>query len=102
MTQITINTVSGSNFPYTIYVCDVYGSNCVLVSTILGTVPPTSSSFILPPPYNAVPALMLKVIDNIGCETYKIIYCGDVNNKQFMTMIDFNLMDGSLYQFEYQ
>jgi hypothetical protein len=74
MTQITINTVSGSNFPYTIYVCDVYGSNCVLVSTILGTVPPTSSSFILPPPYNAVPALMLKVIDNIGCETYKIIY----------------------------
>lgn len=101
MTQITINTISGTNFPYTIYVCDVYGSNCVLVSTILGTVPPSSSSFILPPPYDAVPSLMLKIIDNVGCEKSEIIICTK-KNKQFMDTYDFIMMDGSIFLFEFQ
>ncbi len=29
MTAINIQSITGSNFPYTIYACDVYGSQCI-------------------------------------------------------------------------
>ena len=74
MTQIEITGVSGVTLPYDLYACDVYGNQCVLISTINTQVPP-SISIVLPTAFNSAPAVGIKIIDSLGCEKFGIIYC---------------------------
>lgn len=74
MQTITLNSISGLNLPYTVYVCDVFGNNCTVLSTIVSTVPPTFT-FILPPPFDVIPAIGIKIITSDGCERFEIYNC---------------------------
>jgi hypothetical protein len=65
MCLITLNIVTGTP-PYTVEVCDVFGSNCVIVSYITGYVPP-QFDVIVPPPYDVAPILKVRVYDANGC-----------------------------------
>jgi hypothetical protein len=102
MTEITINSISGLTPPYSVYVCDVYGNNCILVAAITNTVPPTSVSIVLPIEYNTAPAVMIKLLDSSCCEAYKVIYCSTDDTKQFMSIEDFYFMNNNLYLFQFQ
>lgn len=70
---IQITSVTGTS-PYNVYVCDVFGTNCNLVGTIAGSVPPTVAFFI-PTIFDYAPAVMVKVIDFNNCETFHIETC---------------------------
>jgi len=75
MTSIEITSITGSIIiPYTIYACDVYGNNCVLIATIGTTVPP-SNTIILPYQFNMAPAVGIKVITFDGCERFEVFNC---------------------------
>ena len=68
MTSIELTVITGSiTIPYSIYACDVYGNNCVIIATIVTTVPPTNTIF-LPPQFNTAPAVWIKIITNEGWE----------------------------------
>ena len=70
---IDITYVCGA-YPFTVYVCDVFGSNCYYLGTItVSTTLPVSYS--LPPAFTAAPAVMVKVIDDNGCEEFHIQNC---------------------------
>ena len=51
MTSIILNSITGLNYPYDIYVCDVYGNNCGYISQI-NTPVPASVEIILPSPFD--------------------------------------------------
>jgi hypothetical protein len=55
-------------------VCDIFGLNCNLVGTIVGTVPPVYS-FSIPTMFNYAQAVIVKVIDFNNCETFHIETC---------------------------
>lgn len=95
MTSIEITSVTGLNPPYTVYACNGYGLNCVLI----GIVNVTPSVLILPPQFNGVPGVGIKIITSDGCERFQIILC-DEDNKQFQDYEDFYFQDGLLYYFQ--
>jgi hypothetical protein len=97
MTSLQFTSIVGLNQPYTIYICDVYGNQCILVAYIDTTVP-INNIFVLPPQFNSAPAIGVKVITSDGCERFKIIYCSD-DIKDFMDLEDFFFMDGVGYFF---
>jgi hypothetical protein len=74
MTSIILNSITGLNYPYDIYVCDVYGNNCGYISQI-NTPVPASVEIVLPPPFNMAPAVGIKIITSDGCERFRIIEC---------------------------
>ena len=74
MRVIDISSISGLTDPYLIQVCDVYGSNCVFLSQIFTTVPPTVTVY-LPPQFDSAPSVMVKVTTLDGCEKTKILDC---------------------------
>lgn len=74
MSTIQLNGVTGATLPYSVYICDVYGNNCVLAGTINTTIPPYIT-FYLPPQFNTAPALGIKIVDSIGCEKFRVVYC---------------------------
>jgi hypothetical protein len=74
MSQIEITLTSGVTTPFNLYVCDVYGNQCVLVTTIYVPIPP--SIFItLPIQFNTAPAIGIKLTDALGCEKFEIYNC---------------------------
>ena len=75
MTQIRIEAVTGAT-PISVYVADVYGKNQSLLGTIThtGVIPP-AERFFPPSLFNTAPAVMVKMIDNNGCEKFEIIDC---------------------------
>ena len=73
MTSIQITDISGLTFPYNIYVCDVFGNQCILVATVNTNVPPTNQIY-LPPLFNTAPAVGVKIISH-DCEKFEIVYC---------------------------
>ena len=75
---IQITSVTGTS-PYNVYVCDVFGTNCNLVGTIPGSVPPTVA-FYVPTIFDYAPAVMVKVIDSNNCETFHIETCVSPTN----------------------
>ena len=74
MTTITLNSITGLTYPYDIYVCDVYGNNCVYISQI-NTPVPASVEIVLPIPFDMAPAVGIKIITSDGCERFRIIEC---------------------------
>lgn len=102
MTQIQINSITGSAYPYTLYACDVYGNQCVLITTI-----PSTATFpltiILPPQFNGAPAVGIKIIDSTGCELFGIINCQGIGKgKLFEDGEIFLFMDADIYIFQDQ
>ncbi len=79
MTSIEITDVTGLSYPYTIYVCDVFGNQCLLLATINAPLPP-SQTFILPTQFNTAPAVGIKLISH-DCTKFNIVYCGLVLTK---------------------
>lgn len=102
MTQIQINSITGSDYPYTLYACDVYGNQCLLIATI----PPTATFplvITLPPQFNGSPAVGLKMIDTLGCELFGILYCtGNNTAKIFEDGEIFLFMDAEIFIFQDQ
>lgn len=99
MTQLQINNVTGLTIPYQIYICDVYGNQCVLVASVNTNIPP-SATITLPPQFNTAPAIGVKLNDTF-CEKLVIINCNELlNHKQFQDGDDFFFMDYSIYQFQ--
>ena len=74
MTSIEIANITGLSYPYQIYVCDVFGNQCVLIATINTSVPP-STNFILPSQFDNAPAVGVKIMTSDGCERFEIVYC---------------------------
>lgn len=97
MTSLKFSQIAGLNFPYTIYICDVYGAQCILVAYIDTNVP-IMNTFVLPPQFNSAPAIGVKVITSDGCERFKVLYCSE-DIKEFMNLEDFFFMDGIGYFF---
>ena len=97
MNALVFNSISGLNNPYTIYVCDVFGNQCILLAYIATTVP-SINTMVLPPQFNSAPAIGVKVITSDGCEKFKILYCSE-DIKEFMDLNDFYFMDGVGYFF---
>lgn len=73
MSQITINTISGSS-PYDIYVCDINEITCVLSLTGV-TTPPPSINLTIPSAFTYSPVVLIKIIDSSGCTTTEIYSC---------------------------
>lgn len=101
MTAINIQSITGLNFPYTIYACDVYGSQCALIATLVTSVPP-QNIIILPSQFNSVAAVGIKVIDGNGCERFEVVYCNVLPPvpKQFQDYQYFEFMDFDIYDFQ--
>jgi hypothetical protein len=72
VTSLQFTSIIGLNNPYTIYICDVFGSQCILVAYISTSVP-INNTFVLPPQFNTAPAIGIKVIPSDGGEKFKII-----------------------------
>ena len=100
MTQLMISNVTGLTIPYQIYVCDVYGSNCVIVATVNTTIPPMVS-ITLPPQFDTSPAIGVLVKD-LYCERFITLNCISLPpvGKQFQDGDYFFFMDYSIYQFQ--
>lgn len=78
MTSIEITSITGGvTIPYTIYACDVYGNNCVIIASIVTTVPPSNTIF-LPTQFNTAPAVGIKIITDDGCERFEIFDCLEI------------------------
>lgn len=75
MTQVRIESVTGA-VPILVYVADVYGNNQSLIGTITNTgVIPPAARFFPPSLFNSAPAIMLKLVDDNGCEKFEILDC---------------------------
>lgn len=100
MRQVEITNVSGVTLPYNLFICDVYGNQCVLVATINVAIPP-NIIITLPAQFETAPAIGLKFIDSAGCEKFGIIYCPEAG-KIFQDGEIFLFMDANIYIFEDQ
>ena len=101
MSTIEINGITGVTLPYDVYVCDVYGNQCVLVSTIDSTVPPVIT-ITLPSQFDSAPAVGLKIIDSIGCQKFGILNCEVNKGKIYQSGEIFIFQDANIYIFENQ
>jgi hypothetical protein len=101
MSTIAIYGMTGVTLPYDIYVCDVYGNNCVLVSTINSPIPPIIT-ITLPSQFNTAPAIGLQIIDSAGCEKFAVLNCEVGKGKLFESGEVFLFQDSNIYIFEDQ
>jgi hypothetical protein len=97
MNLLSFSNIWGLNPPYTVYVCDVFGNQCILLAYISTTVP-IANLMVLPPKFNSAPAIGVKVVTSDGCERFKVLYCSE-DIKEFMDLDDFFFMDGVGYFF---
>ena len=74
MVQIRITNISGGTYPINVWISDVYGNNEVLVDTISSSVPPVDYIY-LPPIFDNAPAIMIKIVDALNCEKFKVYDC---------------------------
>jgi len=74
MLVLQIDSITGATLPYVIYICDVYGNQCVVLATINTPIPP-SITLNIPSQFNNVPAIGIKIIDANGCEVFETTYC---------------------------
>ena len=99
MTQIQITNIINSSNPCNLYICDVYENNCVFITVINSSVPPTLT-ILLPSPFNTAPAILIKIEDANTCILKKIIYCGSIfTEKLFQNDTTFEFQDATVYNF---
>ncbi len=101
MSTIEIYAISGVTLPYDVYACDVYGNQCVLISTINSPVPPVIT-LTLPSQFDSAPAIGLKIIDSAGCQKFGILNCEVNKGKIYQSGEIFIFQDGDIYIFENQ
>lgn len=103
MTQIEITKITGGSGPFTIYACDVYQEQCILVATIYTPIPP-HITITLPSQFDYAPAVGILVVDSDNCERFEVGVCGDSGyTKIFQNDGEphvFEFMDFIIYQFE--
>lgn len=100
MKALAIYSIIGLNPPYTVYACDTYGNQCILVSVINSPPSPYVNIF-LPPQFDNAPSVGIKLITSDGCEVFKIYSCVvTFATKQFQDLVDFEFMDNILYDFQ--
>ena len=77
MAQITITDISGSTaYPISVYISDIYGNNQTLIGDISDEVPPIINyNTTIPPLFSTAEEVILKLIDNNGCEVFKVLPC---------------------------
>lgn len=81
MREIKISIISGATYPVDVFIADVYGNNESLLGTITsGEAPSPPSTYVIynsqiPSIFNTAPAIMLTMIDSVGCRVMKIIEC---------------------------
>jgi hypothetical protein len=71
--QIQITSFTGT-LPAQVFVSDVYGNNTTLITTLVSAVPPVLI-FTLPSLFDFAPAVMIKIVDDNGCEEISIEEC---------------------------
>jgi hypothetical protein len=98
--QVYVISANNVTPPFSGIACDVYGNQCQYVGS--GTSFP--HLFTLTSQFDTAPALLLKIIDSVGCEVSEIIYCqlGEdfSTKKQFQTFDYFFFMSGDQYDFQ--
>jgi hypothetical protein len=100
MTQVIITNITGLGPNYMIYVCNVFGDDCISLDNLTSTVPPIVS-YILPPSFDTAPAIGLKIITSDGCERFHILYCENFDpEKLFQDGTEFYFMSGDIYDFQ--
>ena len=92
MNSIEFQLPLNSTPPYTIYVCDGFGNNCVFLA-LSPTNQPTSPIY-LPPQFNNAPMIIIKIVDALNCVTEKTYFCG-INEPAEQEILDAFLIDGS-------
>lgn len=87
MVQITITDISGSTaYPISVYISDIYGNNQTLIGTINEGVPPiVNYNTTIPPLFSTADEVILKLIDNNGCELFKVLPCFDISEILIIT-----------------
>ena len=75
MNSITINSISLINPDYEIYVCDVYGNNCVFVALVTTAIPPMSVTLFLPPQFANSGSVGVKIMNEGNCESFEVVLC---------------------------
>lgn len=81
MRQIRITEITGATFPVNVYIADVNGNYESFLGTITSAEapnPPFSSvnyTTQIPAIFNTAPAIMLLMIDDQGCQIFKILEC---------------------------
>jgi len=78
MLVLQIDSITGATLPYFIYVCDVYGNQCAVLTYVNTPIPP-SITLNIPSQFNNVPEIGIKIIDINGCEVFQTIYCFGTN-----------------------
>lgn len=76
MAEIILNSLTGGTSPYKVYVADVFGNHETLIAT-LGVGAPPQQYISVPSIFTSAPAIMLKIIDNLGNMKFKILPCID-------------------------
>ena len=76
MVQIRITEISGVTYPVQVFISDVYGNNQYQLATINpGPVPPVQTyNSTIPSIFETAPEVMLKLIDDNGCETFHNLF----------------------------
>lgn len=64
MKEIIINNIVGAAAPFNIFLCDDQTLNCFWIATT-NVIPFT---FMIPPPYNNLSNVCVKVVDSNNCE----------------------------------
>lgn len=77
MIQVRIENVDNGTYPINVFISDIYGNNSVQLGTIdPGPVPPqVFYNETIPAIFQDAPQIMLKLVDNEGCEKFKILDC---------------------------
>jgi len=73
MASILINSINGIP-PYQVFICDINELNCLSYTTIYNSVPP-NVLITIPPPYDNLPQVLIKIIDSTGCKFNQIYFC---------------------------
>jgi len=103
MTQVTINSITGLTYPYTIYACNVYGFSCVPIAVINTNVPAPVPLLLPSPQFDLAPAVGIKIVTSDGCVRFEILYCNPTptcDYKQFQDDVCFEFMDNDPYYFQ--
>lgn len=77
MIQVRIEAIDNGNYPVSVFISDIYGNNSVQLGTINpGPVPPqVFYNESIPIIFQDAPQIMLKLVDNEGCEKFRILDC---------------------------
>jgi hypothetical protein len=89
MRRIRIDNIPGGTYPISVYIADVFGNNKSLIGVINpGPVPPeVSFTNTIPSIFSTEPEIMLILEDNVGCEVFKILECGEPPTEQYFAYI---------------